>query len=285
MAGHCSQINSQQRTVAVRLTQLAANWPWLVAYISVATVVFIWLRRSGSTDAQAGKVARDVSGFGAATTLGAISAQFFRLIGPRILLLVLIAACAVRLSLGSWNLWDAAVVLSVVAFWPLQEWLVHVFLLHLKPTTLFGRHFDPIVSRNHRNHHRNPWDPELGITPSHIIWMYTAGLPAIWSLALPLPQALTGVAIYFVLALNYEWVHYLIHTSYAPHSRLYRRLWLNHRLHHFKNEQYWYGVTMLSGDWLLLTRPKAQDANRSETCLTLGVGSEYGSPVEEDAAA
>jgi sterol desaturase/sphingolipid hydroxylase (fatty acid hydroxylase superfamily) len=74
--------------------------------------------------------------------------------------------------------------------------------------------------------------------------------------------------LFFSLALNYEWVHFLIHTAYVPRTRFYRRLWRNHRLHHYKNEHYWYGVTMLSGDRLLQTLPIA-DVPRSETCRML----------------
>ena len=169
---------------------------------------------------------------------------------------VIAVVWSLRLFVGQWNLWDAVVVAGVLAFWPVQEWLIHVFVLHLQPFTVLGRRIDPIISRNHRNHHRNPWDPVLGITPPHIIWVYLTGLPSLWLLALPFPQALTGICAYFGLVLNYEWVHYLIHTSYAPRGWFYKRLWRNHRLHHFKNEHYWYGVTMLSGDWLLHTQPE-----------------------------
>jgi len=269
----------------VVFSQLTASWPWLVGYVTVAGVIFMGLRRYSSTDSDAAKLAHDTHGFGSSTKLAAIAGEFFRLVGPRLLLLVLAVASVVRVYLGNWDRWDAAVTVSIVAFWPVQEWLIHVFLLHLKPFVLFGRNFDPIVSRNHRNHHRNPWDPVLGITPPHMIWLYTAGLPGIWLLMLPPAQAFTGVAVYFALALNYEWVHYLIHTSYAPRGWYYKRLWLNHRLHHFKNEQYWYGVTMLAGDWLLMTKPTAQGAARSETCLTLGVSSDDGAPEETKAAA
>lgn len=268
----------------MRLLQLTAYWPWLIGYAAVASAIFVWLRRGSSTDERAGELGQQTHAFGSGKTLVPIAAEFFRLTGPRLLLLVFAVSCAVRLSLGQWGLWDAAVTLGIVAFWPLQEWLIHVFLLHLKPCVLFGRHIDLIVSRNHRNHHRNPWDPVLGITPPHIIWLYTAGLPGAWLLMLPPPQALTGVAIYFALALNYEWLHYLIHTSYAPQGWFYKRLWLNHRLHHFKNENYWYGVTMLAGDRLLLTQPAAHDTSRSATCLTLGVASEHGLASEHGVA-
>ena len=38
----------------------------------------------------------------------------------------------------------------------------------------------------------------------------------------------------------YEWCHYLIHTDYKPKTAVYRAIWRNHRLHHFKNEHYWF---------------------------------------------
>jgi hypothetical protein len=65
----------------------------------------------------------------------------------------------------------------------------------------------------------------------------------------------TGLVFHLLLAFHYEWVHFLVHTHVVPRTALYRRLWRNHRLHHFKNDHYWFGVTMLSGDRLLRTAP------------------------------
>ncbi len=250
---------------------LVANWPWMAAYAFAATFIFIWLRRFSSTDAEAAELTAQSRAFASSSSIARIGADFFRLATPRVLFVAIVFAWMARLIAGRWNRWDLLIVTAVVAWWPLQEWLVHVLLLHLKPFFLWGREINPIVCRNHRNHHRNPWHPHLGITPPHIIWLYLTGLPALWVLALPTPQALTGVAVYFSLVLNYEWLHYLIHTAYVPRSGIYMRLWRNHRLHHFKNEHFWFGVTMLSGDRLFHTQPPASRTDRSETCLTLGV--------------
>src|SRR5439155_1152550 len=43
--------------------------------------------------------------------------------------------------------------------------------------------------------------------------------------------------------LSYEWVHFLVHSDYRPVTRAYRAVWNNHRLHHYKNEHYWFTVT------------------------------------------
>ena len=68
--------------------------------------------------------------------------------------------------------------------------------------------------------------------------------------------ALTALAVFLLGALHYEVVHFLIHTRVDPRGAYYRRLWRNHRLHHFKNEHHWFGVTRLEADWLLRTADK-----------------------------
>ena len=67
----------------------------------------------------------------------------------------------------------------------------------------------------------------------------------------------------------YEWTHYLCHTSYRPRGRVYKRLWRHHRLHHFKNEHYWMGVTMHLGDRVLRTMPSPDEVETSPTCRNL----------------
>lgn len=250
------------------ISQVLANWPAALGYVLAAASVFWWLRRRAGGDSPSACRAERTD---VPATLQSVAAEFFRLASPLLLAAVSALAWAARLSFGRWHWADGLVGLGVVAFWPLQEWLIHVGLLHLKPFMVLGRRIDPVVARSHRRHHREPGDPALGITPPFILWLYLAGLPPVWLLCLPPGPALTGMALYFTLALYYEWVHYLIHTPYVPRTWLYRRLWRNHRLHHYQNEHYWFGVTMLSADWLLHTQPSTASAARSETCRTLGV--------------
>ena len=56
----------------------------------------------------------------------------------------------------------------------------------------------------------------------------------------------------------------------APRRGYYQRLVKNHRRHHFKNERYWYGVTMLGGDRLLGTGPEPAAVPTSATARSLG---------------
>lgn len=205
------------------------------------------------------------------STLGEAWRVFFHFWSPRIMLFYAVVAVAARIAAGGWSWWDLAIVAAVILPWPIQEWLIHVFILHFKPRKLGGRTIDLLVARKHREHHRDPWNLGLVFIPLHIHPFAPFIQVGFWFLVAPTtPLALTGIATYFVFSFHYEWVHYLVHTRYRPKSRLYDRLWRNHRLHHFMNEHYWYGVSMLSGDHLLRTAPDRREVEPSPTCRTLG---------------
>jgi hypothetical protein len=201
--------------------------------------------------------------------LGALS----RHASPRILLALSSAALAARVAVGEFSRWDLVVVASVVALWPLQEWLIHVLILHFRPRTLAGRTLDFAVPKKHRAHHRDPWNLEILLIPTQA-YLYSPLLVAAlaWLATPDLPRMLTALAAYFPLALRYEATHFLIHTAYAPRRAFYRSLHRNHLLHHFKNEHYWFGVSMLGADHLLGTAKDPERVATSTTVRTLGVG-------------
>jgi hypothetical protein len=189
---------------------------------------------------------------------------------PRVLLAALAAALAARAAAGGWSAWDLAPPLLIAALWPLQEWLIHVGILHWRPRRLGRFTLDFRVPRKHRAHHADPTRIALVFIPFHSLF-YSLPLLAALCLALAptLPLALTALAAYLALALHYEWIHFLIHTRVQPRSRVYRRLWRNHRLHHYKNERYWFGVTRLGGDRLLGTAADARRVPISPTARDL----------------
>jgi Fatty acid hydroxylase superfamily len=197
---------------------------------------------------------------------------FLRHASPRLLLGAFAAAALGRIWLGGWSQWDLAPVAVIIVLWPLQEWLIHVFVLHAKPKQIGRFVFDGRVPRKHRAHHRDPWNYEILFIPFH---SFSYALPLVAALCYaftPGPElALTALASYLLLAIHYEAVHFLIHTRVAPRGAYYRRLWRNHRLHHFKNERHWFGVTRLEADRLLGTAPVAAEVPASETARTLGI--------------
>jgi Fatty acid hydroxylase len=198
-------------------------------------------------------------------------AFFMRHASPRILVAALGAALGARLAVGGASLWDLVPPLVLLAYWPLNEWLIHVFILHAKPLRIGRWTIDPSVPRKHRAHHRDPWNLEILFIP---LTSYVYSLPVLVALCFlltpTLQLALTALVAYLALALHYEWVHFIAHTRYAPRSAYYQRLIRNHRLHHFKNERYWFGVSMLGADRPLKTAPDPESVERSETARTLG---------------
>jgi hypothetical protein len=197
---------------------------------------------------------------------------FFGQASPRILAGALLAAAAVRLLVGSFTPFDLVPVVVIAAAWPLEEWLIHVYVLHQKPFTLLGRRFDLPVPRSHRAHHRDPWNLAILFIPTHT-FLYTIPLSVGLSFLLTSSTgtALSAVVVILALGLHYEWVHFLAHTPYVPRTARYQRLVRHHRWHHFKNERFWYGVSTLSADPLLGTAPDPGEVDRSATVRSLGV--------------
>ena len=195
---------------------------------------------------------------------------FYRHASPRMLTALVAAAVGLRVALGNWSLWDLAVALALLVFWPLEEWLIHVFILHYQPVTIFGRKLDFKVPKLHRAHHQDPWRLDLVFIPIHVFAYTPLTIGAVVLLGLPQPQLVaTGLAAYYALSLHYEWVHFMIHTHYRPRLGYYQRLARNHLLHHFRNEHYWYGVTMLQADGWLRTAPDPEQVPKSPTAMTL----------------
>jgi hypothetical protein len=198
---------------------------------------------------------------------------FMRFPSPRVILATMVVAWAVRVAVGSISWWDLAIGLGIIAFWPIQEWLIHVFILHFRPRKILGRTVDLHVAEKHRLHHTIPWVLRDVFVPFRtLLQVVLIGLPVfivLWSLVLPLSIGLTGVAVFATFGLVYEWVHYLVHTGWKPRSSWYRKLWQHHRWHHFKNENYWYGVSRLEGDMLMRTAPDVSEVETSPTARNL----------------
>lgn len=204
------------------------------------------------------------------STLRGCAAEFASHTSPRLLLLMLPLLLAVRLAVGQWSWLDLLLPLLFVLYQPFNEWLTHVFVLHAKPILLFGRSWETSLSWYHRRHHQDPWRVDYTLLPPAAFGWGTLvhlGLPL---LILPWPQALTWYATSIGIGLFYEWIHYLTHTSYRPTSAWMKRRTRLHRLHHFKNEQYWQGVTSDIADLVLRTEPDARSVPTSPLARDLG---------------
>jgi hypothetical protein len=215
------------------------------------------------------------------TSLRTCWREFMRYFSPRAVLTGLAVLVAARIIVGEWSLRDLIPPVLVMAGQPFVEWIIHRYILHLPPLRIFGRRVEFYGSIQHRRHHRSPSELDrvllkpvevvgfiiqIGVLVPLIVW----GSVVLFGGRL-LPLSLTAVAFCYVGLFRYEWSHFLIHTPYVPRSQWYRRIWRNHRLHHFKHERYWMGVSSNFGDRVLGTNPDQREVAKSPTARTLGV--------------
>lgn len=217
-------------------------------------------------------------------TLGACWREYLKHYSPRAVLAASTVVLAARLYVGDWSWHDALLPLALFAAQPFVEWVIHKYLLHLPPMQIRGRRVELYGSIQHRNHHLDPSNlNRVLLKPVEVISFIVqiavviailasaVALPLGWPV---LPMALTAVLFAYLGLFRYEWSHFLIHTPYVPKTRWYRTIWRNHRLHHFKHEGYWMGVSSNLGDRLLGTNPDQRTIRRSETARTLGAGTD-----------
>jgi Fatty acid hydroxylase superfamily len=214
------------------------------------------------------------------TSLGRARREFLRKQSPWAIGAGILVLAVVRLLAGDVTWRDAVAVAGMVAVYPFGEWAIHVFVLHAKPLRMGRRKVDTMAAQAHRAHHQEPNDLNMVA----LYWWqaaflmlvavpFTIGLGAVivTVIAGPVPlgalisAALAGYCMIFL----YEWVHFLIHTAYRPRSAAYKAIWKNHRLHHFKNEHFWHGVTNNLSDRVLGTNPDQREVRKSETARTL----------------
>jgi hypothetical protein len=212
-------------------------------------------------------------------TLRDCARAFARQPSPPYLFGAVLVALALRMAQGSWSWRDVVMVAGLIAVTPFVEWAIHVYLLHSRPIPLFGRELDVVTAREHRAHHEAPGVLDGVLIPVYGVLVFLAMIAAT-NLVLSYPiglvlggprlaYATTGVLTSFTILAAYEWTHFLIHTPYHAKSRYYKAIWRNHRLHHYKNEHYWFGVTSVVGDRVIGTDPDQSAVARSPTARNL----------------
>lgn len=197
---------------------------------------------------------------------------------PQTILASIAVVAGVRVWFWDWGWADVVVVGATVAMTGLVEWVIHEHLLHASEDSFTTRRLG--TGLGHRQHHLDPPELEwvlLGGLDAAAFVVLLAGFTALWSVpllwltnsAILLPY-LSGLLAAYVSLANYEWTHLLVHTGYSPKTRFYSGLRRNHRLHHYRNEHYWLGVTSNVGDRVLRTYPRDKSlVPLSDTARTL----------------
>ena len=208
-------------------------------------------------------------------TLGQAAREFWRHPTPWMILTLVVGAVAARIAVGGLALRDLWAPLVLALLFPFVEWVIHVFILHWRPRKLSRVTVDTLVARDHRRHHANPREIDLVFIPTPTLpWLIAAivalplGIGAL--VGAPVSATLSFIVVESLILMGYEWTHYLVHTDYKPRHRFYKAVWRNHRLHHFKNEHYWFSVTTSgTSDRVLGTYPDPATVETSPTAKNL----------------
>ena len=204
-------------------------------------------------------------------TLADAALEFWRHPTPWLLVTALGAAVAARLAVGDWQWSDAVLPFVLLAVFPFVEWMIHVLILHWRPRRIAGVMIDPVLARKHREHHADPRITRLIFIPlQSLVGAFVAALVVAFVVIPRTGLGLTFLVTLFVIGVVYEWSHYLVHTDYKPKTWFYRTIYRNHRLHHFKNEHYWFAVTTPGlADRALGTYPDPKTVPTSPTAKNL----------------
>jgi hypothetical protein len=213
-------------------------------------------------------------------TVGGAFAEFRRKRSPRILATGLMLVLALRTVLGDFSWRDLVAAALMVPIYVFGEWAIHVHLLHLRPFKWRGKRVELMTAASHRMHHESPHNLNMILLgPWEAVALLLLAVPVAVGVpclvvglafgAVPVGVAVTAALTAYLLILMYEWTHFLIHTAHKPRSRYYKSIHRGHRLHHFKNERYWHGITNTVSDRVLGTAPDQADVPRSRTARTL----------------
>lgn len=148
------------------------------------------------------------------------------------------------------------------------EYITHRFLFHLK--TPDNPYLLKFLKRIHYDHHKDPNDLKLLFLP---LWytipnLLTAGI-IFFFLESTLIGTLSFVSGTILMLLIYEWKHYVAHRPIKPRTKF--GIWVKklHLLHHFKNENYWYGVSTPFVDVIFRTLKDEKTVETSQSARDL----------------
>lgn len=133
----------------------------------------------------------------------------------------------------------------------LIEYCMHRFVFHM-PITSKTR--EKIQYNFHGVHHEFPKDKTRLAMPIPVSMALCVTLFSLFWMMMSentygfLPGVLSGYATYL-------FVHYIVH-AYAPPAGMFKSLWVNHAIHHYKDDTVVYGVSSQLWDHVFGTMPK-----------------------------
>jgi 4-hydroxysphinganine ceramide fatty acyl 2-hydroxylase len=159
------------------------------------------------------------------------------------------------------------IILGMIGF-STMEYFTHRFFFHLKtPRNPF---LLKMLKRLHYDHHADPDNLHLLFLPlwySLPFMVISASIVYVITFDFILTVGFTtGVIIFFLF---YEWKHYIAHRPIQPWTPWGKWMKKVHKWHHYKNENYWYGVTHPGLDYVLGTFRNQEQVEKSPTARNL----------------
>ncbi|MGZ4111719.1 MAG: sterol desaturase family protein [Tumebacillaceae bacterium] len=183
-----------------------------------------------------------------------------------ITMLILVGLISIIRHLAHGGPWLALLIGAVLFF--VSEYTTHRFLFHAKPSSsAFVR---KLQDKLHYLHHEDPQELEFLFLP---VWYSIPNYAVVWVLTFAITRDVTLATAVTVGALSallyYEWVHFVAHRPIKPLTPWGKWMKKVHLWHHFKNENYWFGVTNPSMDVVMGTFHNEKSVELSPTARKL----------------
>lgn len=172
--------------------------------------------------------------------------------------LVLVAFIVLNFLFGLRSpFWSLVLYFSGIIFWTLFEYLMHRYFFHLESKYSI---LNKLVYMLHGIHHKFPRDRERMIMPPFPGLLIMGILFLIFNLIMGnlnfifLAGIITGYLVY-------SFIHFSIH-SFKPPFKIFRKLWMHHIDHHYKNGEKGFGVSSPLWDIIFGTMPNGENLRK-----------------------
>ncbi|MBC7919470.1 MAG: sterol desaturase family protein [Ferruginibacter sp.] len=132
----------------------------------------------------------------------------------------------------------------------LVEYIMHRYLFHMSTHT---ERREKLQYNFHGIHHEFPKDKGRLAMPPLVSVLLASGILGIFYLLMQ--EAAFAFFPGFILGYaGYLFVHYIVH-AYQPPKNFFKTLWINHAVHHYKDQTKAYGVSSPLWDHVFRTMP------------------------------
>jgi sterol desaturase/sphingolipid hydroxylase (fatty acid hydroxylase superfamily) len=177
-----------------------------------------------------------------------------------LIIFIVYATCLLYWSITHTSLSiGVAIIMFVFGFFLFTwiEYMTHRYIFHMGT---FTKTREKIQYHIHGVHHEFPKDrdrlampPLLSVTIATILLLFFRLVLGDFAFSI-LPGFLVGYAVYLA-------IHYMVHV-FQPPKNIFRNLWVNHSIHHYKDGDYVFGVSSPLWDYVYGTLdPKQKERN------------------------